>query len=567
MIMKKYSWILVGVLLVLFFVQAALNVWYKAPIHDEPNWMIVAWYITHHWTWQGDYHVLMHPPLSFYIQGIPLRLLELWYRDPSKPPPEGELAERFPYPYSETFKYDTVFTIAKLSVLPLALLLGWYVYRWATQLYGMYAGLFALSLYAFNPYMLAYSTIITSDMTAACFIFVTAYHFWKYCTQPSKYNMILLGIPLGLALLSKATAALLFPIFGILVMSVLFSRKRYPASPFFRKSSDKGTLRSVSQLSLHTPAIWLLGLGIAICIALFILEMGYLFDIQPVRTFHSQQSSDLIYRVFKDTPIPFGAYINGIRLQQSLFFWVTGRHFFAGQYATSSWWYYHLATFLLKNPIPLTIFLLLTVFYWKGRRNNLFVLRENFLVVPALFILFYFSFIFPHTLSSRFVLAMYPLLFVFISRIVTFDVLKKTSARIVFGVLVGWYILSTAAAFPHYLAYCNELIGGTENGYKWFASTSFDSGQDLKALGRYIQKHHIPFVKLAYHGKAVPEFYGVRYIPWVEPEGCHPTNGLIAISTTRLQGVNEENHNCYDWLKQYEPIDKIGYTFFIYNIP
>jgi hypothetical protein len=82
-----------------------------------------------------------------------------------------------------------------------------------------------------------------------------------------------------------------------------------------------------------------------------------------------------------------------------------------------------------------------------------------------------------------------------------------------------------------------------------------------------MQKHQIPFVKLAYHGKAIPEFYGVRHIPWVEPEGCQPTNGLIAISTTRLQGVNEENHSCYDWLKQYEPIDKIGYTFFIYNIP
>jgi hypothetical protein len=552
--LQKYAAIFVCLLLGLFVIQAGYNVLEKAPTHDEPNWLTVAWYITHYWTWQGDYHVLMHPPLTFYLHGIPLRLLELWYKNPSNPPPEGKLAERFPYPYFETFKYNTIFTIAKLSMLPLAVLLGWYVYLWATQLYGRNAGLLALTLYVFNPYMLAYSTIITSDMAAACCMFFATYHFWRYCLYPSKSNMAFLGITLGFALLSKASAVLLFPIFGILATSILLTKTGVPNLDLTAKSR------------FRPPWRWLLGLGVAAGLGLLILEAGYLFDFQPVRSFRPEQASDLIYRLFKDIPIPLGAFINGIRLQQSFFFWMVRKHFLAGQVATHPFWYYHVVTLFVKNPLPLIVFLVLSVAYWKGMSKQ-FALRESFLVIPGLFVFLYFSFFFPITQDSRFVLPFYPLLFVFVSRIATFDLFKKTSARIIGGILIVWYIASVVVESPHYLEYCNELIGGTRNGYKWFAATSFDSGQDIKGLGKYMRQHNIPLVKLAYHGTAMPEYYGVHYLPFLEPEACQPTKGLIAIGTTRLQELQEQNPHCYDWLQQYEPIDKIGYTIFIYSIP
>ena len=159
--------------------------------------------------------------------------------------------------------------------------------------------------------------------------------------------------------------------------------------------------------------MWFIGLGIAVCLALIILEAGYLFDMQPVRTFHSKQSSDFIYRLFKDIPIPFGAFINGIRLQQSFFFWMVRKHFLAGQHSISPFWYYHLVTVLLKNPVALIVFFLLSVFSWKGKGKE-FILREGFLVIPASFIFFYFSLLFPITQDSRFILAFYPFLFIFI---------------------------------------------------------------------------------------------------------------------------------------------------------
>ncbi len=544
--MKKYSYVIVCILLVLFIVQATYYVRYKSPAHDESNWMTIAWYLTHMWTWQGDYHVLMHPPLSFYMHGIPLKILEWWYQDSSKTPPQGALATQFPYPYSEVLKYDTVFTIAKLSMLPFALVLGWYIYRWAVRLYGVYAGLFALTLYVFNPYIIAHATIISTDMTIVCFTFFATYYFWKFCEHPSYRRLVVAGITLGFALLSRYSGVLLFPIFCILEFLLWLYNRSQPEihRPF------------------HPAKILVIGLIVIICIALFILEAGYLFDMQPLRSFRSEQRSDIMYRIFQEIPIPFGAYINGIRLHQSFLFWMVRKYFFAGQTWTSPPWYYNVYALLLRNPVSMTIFFLVSVLSWIGTSRK-FVLDEMFLVVPALFIFSYFSFFFP-VYGLRFILPIYPFLFVFMSRVITWNILKKTSVRIIFITLIVWYVLSDASAFPHYFAYCNELIGGMENGRQWF---DIDSGQDLKGLGQYMQQAQIPFVKLAYSGKGIPEYYGVRYVPLSESEECQPTNGVIAISVSKLRGTKEHDAGCYDWLKVYEPVDKIGYSIFIYHIP
>lgn len=47
---------------------------------------------------------------------------------------------------------------------------------------------------------------------------------------------------------------------------------------------------------------------------------------------------------------------------------------------------------------------------------------------------------------------------------------------------------------------------------------------------------------------------------------CREKKGYVAISTTSLQGRLLNNRSCYAWLKKYEPIKKVGYTIFVYNI-
>jgi hypothetical protein len=88
-----------------------------------------------------------------------------------------------------------------------------------------------------------------------------------------------------------------------------------------------------------------------------------------------------------------------------------------------------------------------------------------------------------------------------------------------------------------------------------------------KGLGQYVRKDHLSEINLAYFGKAISEYYGIHYLPFNEPEGCRPTNGVIAISTTRLQEVYEQDAACYLWLQSYQLAAEIGCTIFLYHVP
>ena len=550
--MEKYSALLVAGLLVVLVIQIGAGVLMKSPTFDEPNWLTIGWYITHYWTWQGDYHVFMHPPLTFYVHGIPLRLLEWWLDDSLAEPPEGELADQFPYPYSSILPYDTVFVVAKMCMLPISLLLIVYTYRWAKQLYGISAGVLAVCLYVCNPWLIGHATIIGTDLAIACGMFITLYYFWKFLHEPTLWHSVCTGLALGLTLLTRVSALLLFPI-GLVLGGGVFIGQQFTA-----RSSVSGGRPGFSALSGRKI---LIGSLVLLAIAAFVVEAGYLFDMQPIRAFRPEQEQDYVFRAFRNIPIPFGAYMNSIRLPQSFLFWMERSSFMAGRHLTSTVWYYNALAFLLKNPAPFVIFLLLSFGLWRQCACK----HALILLLPAGVIFLVFSVWFP-VQGFRFVLPIYPFLIVWISRLVTWDALKRTSARMIFGVLIGWYIVSGLAAMPDYLAYCNEFIGGTEKGHHWFADADYDWGQDLKRLGQFFQDYQGAPIRLAYFGSGIPEYYNLDVVPLKEPEGCRPIPGLVAISTTRLQGVYEDNHACYSWLLAYEPIARIGGTILVYAI-
>jgi hypothetical protein len=133
---------------------------------------------------------------------------------------------------------------------------------------------------------------------------------------------------------------------------------------------------------------------------------------------------------------------------------------------------------------------------------------------------------------------------------------------------------------PHYLAYFNELIGGPDNGYRYLVDSNLDWGQDLKGLGLYMRERNIEKVHLSYFGAADPHNYGIRYewmpsyyLPndYLNDKGQItpfriPDSGIVAISATNLQNLYFTDKTFYDWLKRYDPVEKIGYSIFIYDL-
>jgi hypothetical protein len=93
-----------------------------------------------------------------------------------------------------------------------------------------------------------------------------------------------------------------------------------------------------------------------------------------------------------------------------------------------------------------------------------------------------------------------------------------------------------------------------------------------------MDRNGVDHVWLSYFGEARPEYYGIGYTgldSWpprlmnvqARPFYPHdPAPGVYAISVTNLQGVHFQNHDQFAWFRRREPVDKIGYSIFIYEV-
>jgi hypothetical protein len=162
----------------------------------------------------------------------------------------------------------------------------------------------------------------------------------------------------------------------------------------------------------------------------------------------------------------------------------------------------------------------------------------------------------------------------------------------VFAALMLWYGGSTVAAFPNYLSYFNEIIGGPTNADKYFSDSSVDWGQDLKRLKTYVTNHsEIKHIAVDYFGGGVPQYYfcqpkyddNGRPVQSADGYDCshsvfeqwHAENGVytgqyIAVSETFLENdryfavVN--NQVGYGYLRALNPVAKVGNSIYVYKL-
>ena len=120
-------------------------------------------------------------------------------------------------------------------------------------------------------------------------------------------------------------------------------------------------------------------------------------------------------------------------------------------------------------------------------------------------------------------------------------------------------------------------VGGPEQGYRYLSDSNLDWGQDLKGLKAYMEKEKLPIIYLSYFGTAPPSYYGIRYqyvpgtgtLEWPPPADKVPADAsrkILAISVYNLQDVSRPNDPLFRWLWLRQPVAKIGYSIFIYDL-
>ena len=467
------------------------------------------------------YRPLFHPPLMYLIQ------------------------KHLSFAKSFFQQHSALHQARALMLFILFPILGYCVYQWSKNLYGKTSALLSLGFFCLSPNLLAHSRLLTPDFILTTFFCLSAFVFWRFFKSPTISTGAILGVCLGLAMISKYTALILYPIVFIQFILALWTFPDF-APP------------SVINIPIGSFNIkrWIDGAFcyvLMVLISIAIIAIAYHFDgVFSFKTNMAQASSPLFRFAgtfwpgklfFSLFPAP---YIDGVLLQTA--FAKNGfQSYLLGVHSNKGWWYYFIVAFFIKTPIAtLLLFFLTFGITVKGLRKY----REEiiFLILPPLLLFTYMSLFNRIDIGLRYVLPIYPFMMILIGKTATLIQRKNIMAQLVLAGILIWYVAASFWIYPDYLAYFNESIGGPINGSKYLIDSNLDWGQDTERFRAYYIKQR---------GR-------LRLLQNQDPG---PYRGRVTIDVNTYRGLGGKDRSMFEWLDDYQPVDHIGYTWLIYDIP
>ncbi|MCX6763101.1 MAG: glycosyltransferase family 39 protein [Candidatus Moranbacteria bacterium] len=596
--LEKYQYYIVaGILAIVFVVSVNVSLG-DATIMDEVAHIPSGYsYIKYH-----DYRLNPeHPPLLKDLAGIPLQFLKVafptdekfWTTDANG---QWDAGSRFLYfPGNDT---EAIVFWSRLPIILIALALGFMIFKWAKELFGTKAGLLALALYALDPNILGHNHYVTTDLGIAAFSVFAFYFFIRYLKNPGWKTIIFSGIFLGLAALAKFSAILLFPILGIALILFALFRKEKLGFSFLGSGKIKKFWLQKLYLYIATFIVILAihGLLIGLVYELNIFKM-------PTEKIHQLISTQLspnglqkiaapyLHKMADNSVLrPYSQYLTG-------FFMVFGRvaggntTYFFGQVTNQSFREYFPLVFLIKEPLSILILLVFSIAIglvlilknnlpefpkkvWPNIKNYLNEHITEFSMLSFIALYAYISITGNLNIGFRHLFPILPFMYILIAKEATVfgNSITKNHRKYfwtIISILVIWLAAEAAFAYPSYLAYFNETVGGSKNGYKYVTDSNVDWGQDLKRLTKWVDDNHIEKIRVDYFGGGdVKHYLGDKAILWHSDDGQEP--GWYAISATFLQNSLyykiTEGKPDYEWLRERTPYTNIGGSILIYKI-
>lgn len=493
-----------ALLVIAFCLQALLALPRLSATSDEPIHLAAGY---SYWQTRDFRLNPEHPPLAKLIAALPLLLIRPTF-DITHDDWETPVEEIFGFQFLYGNDADRLLFWSR-TVMVLLSAAGLVVtFLWARDLFGVHAGLFAAAMYAFSPNLLAHGMLVTTDVPLAVFTVLTFYLFWKGGTARSWRIDAATGLALGAAMASKFSGAFL----PVLLVILCLARDR--RSAFVR----------------------LITIGFASVVA---IEAAYLFSAQP-----------LLY--FKNASLVNANHIRSYPI------------YLLGRLKPGGWWYYFPAAFLFKATIPTLAMIIFAVIHaiserFASRWGEITLLT----VIAGYAVLISIG---ADQIGLRYLLPIFPLMFVWTSRVVPW-ILSMRGGALVIGALLAWQTVEAVRTFPNYIPYFNELAGGPAQGPWLLDDSNIDWGQGLKQAAQYVREHHISNVQMhTFSPIDNPRYYGLPPdMPFSEAfrrlVAQRPAPGVYIISAhyvARMRGVSRE------W-QTYKPVDRIGDSLWVYS--
>ena len=596
---------LVGLILGFMLVVSALAAWNDSAIFDETAHIPAGYsYLTMH-----DMRLNPeHPPLLKDLAGLPLIFLNLkfdttkdfWVTDTN-----GQWDAGRNLFWQEGNDADLLIFWARIPLVLLSLLFGFFIFKWTRELAGTLAGLFALTLFAFDPNILGHNHFVTTDMGIAGFMLLAFYYFLRFIKDPTWKNVAIGGVFLALVQLTKFSSIMLLPIFG-LVATIYPLVKKVPAekkSAFLFKLKTLGSYlgKSIVALVISLVLVW-------IFYALNDYAMPKTKLAETINFYFSPEDTANIKNVYtnqillamNEHPVlrPLSEYFLGIAM---VFKRVSGGNgaYFMGQVSSAAFPAYFPTVFLIKEPLILLFFMLLAIiiaigknglaifWHFKQKVQNISLFRalgdyirhhiESLALLSFILLYSYISVTGNLNIGFRHLFPILPFVYILTAKTIA-DFCRKikdgffrTAFFSTIFLLSLFLIGQTIAAYPAYMSYFNETVGGPKNGYQLVTDSNADWGQDLKRLKSFLGEHpEIEKIRVDYFGGADIKYYiEDKYIMWYDTK--RPLEaGWYAISTNFLQGsiYNKNNPDgvTYRWTRKIKPAYQVGTSILIYYV-
>ncbi|OGY79919.1 MAG: hypothetical protein A3B74_01555 [Candidatus Kerfeldbacteria bacterium RIFCSPHIGHO2_02_FULL_42_14] len=524
-----------------------------------------------------------HPPLVKLLAALPLLKTKIIYQ-PSKNWDEGtQWSAAYEFLYHNTLPADFLLFLGRLPIMLMSLLLGILIFSWTQKIAGLTAGLFALTLYAFDPNIIAHARYITTDVPFGLAFTAAIFSFISWIKRPTQCKLILTGIIFGLAQVTKFSAILLWLFFAIFF---LFSITLYKP-------------KNEQRASLFRQGIMLFGVCFAGTLLAILITYNFalpLWKENILLPLLSNSTDPMIETnltpVLTRLPI-IHLYLDGLFAVLKHSFVGHAAYLF-GEFSTQGWWYYFPVTLFVKTPfatillIGILIIISLHAFQKKIhmytnvhsqlRRSLLQKMQslptiisfEHLVLVTTPLLYLLASMINNINIGWRHIVPIYPFIFILLGTLMNVQLSRWTQLfKGIILTMLTIYIAMSLWTYPFYLSYFSEIIGGPSNGHTYLLDSNLDWGQDLKRLRDYMKDHDIPWIYLVYFGKGDAAHYVIdaRTLPTLSQtqnrtEVTQRINGIVAISITRLLWEKEN----FQYLTMFKPIAHIGYSIYLFDL-
>lgn len=516
-----FSTFLVGALLLAFFLAQLHALPRAAPTVDEQAHLARGLAI-----WRtGDLKLYVgHPPLVHLIAALPVAV-DPRVRFPFDAPTWLN-RDWIEFPITLFWKMDnpapTMFSAARVMIVLLSALLLAALYRLGADVGGRWAGLAVVALAALDPNLRAHARLITTDLGVLLALTLTILTWRRWLRSPEHIGLsVVAGVMLGLALVSKYTAALFVPALAL----VTLARLGWGRAALLR------VLLAFAAAGLTAWAV-------------------YGFELRPA--------------LGLGFPIPLAGYWEE-------FLWTTETlrfpSYLLGRVSESHWLYFPVAL-LVKTPLPL---LLLAAFGAARLR------AELLLWLPAT-VYFAVAVISGVNIGYRHLFPLLPALYLAAALPLVQWWQARGLRRVAAVVALGWLALNSVFVYPRDLTFFNELAGGPDNGWRVLVDSNLDWGQDLGELVNFVRERDIGSIYVSYFGSIpIGSFFVDAYPLPARPlpprpasdwEPVFPRPGWYAISLTHLMGgAGLPDPDTFAYFRHQQPEAVLGRTIYVYRVP